>query len=317
MVHRMRTLVGDVTGVLDRRMLLLVLLAATAGLSVPGPPRAAVDAHGITLVLVLLVASVGLGIAPSAIVAVGVAGPRILLALLLGSLTLPGIAFLASRVVSPGPLRLGVLAAGVAPSEVAAVALVALAGGAAAPAAGVLVGSTLICVVSAGPVLGLLAGSEATLSPTGLIASLARIVALPLVVGITVRALCGRFADVAEMFGALAAAVAVLILVCLVASQARLSLGYVRVGLGLLLFLAGSAVVGAIAAVGMPRPQALAILLPTTMRDFAIAAGVATAAFGPLAAAPMGLYGVIVLVFGTVVSRAARRRDAPASRNRR
>jgi hypothetical protein len=35
------------------------------------------------------------------------------------------------------------------------------------------------------------------------------------------------------------------------------------------------------------------------MRDFAIAAGLATAAFGPEAAAPLGLYGIAVLVWGT------------------
>ena len=35
------------------------------------------------------------------------------------------------------------------------------------------------------------------------------------------------------------------------------------------------------------------------MRDFAIAAGLATAAFGPDAAAPLGLYGIAVLVWGT------------------
>jgi hypothetical protein len=35
------------------------------------------------------------------------------------------------------------------------------------------------------------------------------------------------------------------------------------------------------------------------MRDFAIAAGLATAAFGTSAAAPLGLYGMMVLLWGT------------------
>ena len=40
------------------------------------------------------------------------------------------------------------------------------------------------------------------------------------------------------------------------------------------------------------------------MRDFAIAAGLAAAAFGPAAAAPLGLYAgrVAVLVWGTAVA---------------
>lgn len=300
----------DLAAMLDRRLLLLVLVAAVTGLSVPGPPRVAVDAHGITLVLVLLVAAVGLGIAPSAIAAARAAAARILLALLLGAVALPAMAYLASRLVPQGPLRLGVLAAGVAPSEVAAVALVALAGGEAAVAAGVLVGSTLISVVTAGPVLGLLAGSGATISAAGLIGSLARIVALPLFVGIALRALCrGRLVDVVETVSAVTASITVLILVWLVASQAHLSLAYLRAGLGLLVFLAGSALTGVITSVRLPRQRAVAILMPTTMRDFAIAAGIATTAFGPAAAAPLGLYGVFVLVLGTVVTRAAQRRD--------
>ena len=38
------------------------------------------------------------------------------------------------------------------------------------------------------------------------------------------------------------------------------------------------------------------------MRDFAIAAGLAAVAFGPAAAAPLGLYGVTVLVWGTGIA---------------
>jgi predicted Na+-dependent transporter len=51
------------------------------------------------------------------------------------------------------------------------------------------------------------------------------------------------------------------------------------------------------------------VLLTTSMRDFAIAAGLAAAAFGPAAAAPLGLYGVLVMVWGTAA--AGRLRSAP------
>jgi hypothetical protein len=42
------------------------------------------------------------------------------------------------------------------------------------------------------------------------------------------------------------------------------------------------------------------VILPTTMRDFAVAAGIAASAFGAAAAAPLGIYGVMVLVFGAI-----------------
>jgi predicted Na+-dependent transporter len=44
------------------------------------------------------------------------------------------------------------------------------------------------------------------------------------------------------------------------------------------------------------------------MRDFAVAAALATAAFGPQAAAPLGLYGIAVLVWGTAAAGWLRRR---------
>ena len=46
------------------------------------------------------------------------------------------------------------------------------------------------------------------------------------------------------------------------------------------------------------------------MRDFAIAAALAAAAFGPAAAAPLGLYGVAVLVWGTAAAGYLRARAA-------
>lgn len=78
--------------------------------------------------------------------------------------------------------------------------------------------------------------------------------------------------------------------------------------LALLAFLAGSALTGWLLGARAGRPAAVAVLLTTSMRDFAIAAGLAAAAFGPAAAAPLGLYGILVLVWGTAAAGVARRR---------
>jgi predicted Na+-dependent transporter len=75
---------------------------------------------------------------------------------------------------------------------------------------------------------------------------------------------------------------------------------------------AGSAALGRILALRVPPARATAILLPVAMRDFAVAAGIAAAAFGPAAAAPLGAYGVLVLLAGSAVAIIARRhRPAP------
>ena len=43
------------------------------------------------------------------------------------------------------------------------------------------------------------------------------------------------------------------------------------------------------------------------MRDFAVAAGIAASAFGIAAAAPLGIFGVMVLVFGALAVQASMR----------
>jgi predicted Na+-dependent transporter len=88
-------------------------------------------------------------------------------------------------------------------------------------------------------------------------------------------------------------------LVALVASEIHFSADYASVTVALLLFLAACALLGRLLAARSTRPVAAALLLTTSMRDFAIAAAIATAAFGPSAAAPLGIYGVAVLIWGT------------------
>ncbi|HEY6318544.1 MAG TPA: hypothetical protein VI462_11735, partial [Acidimicrobiia bacterium] len=104
----------------------------------------------------------------------------------------------------------------------------------------------------------------------------------------------------------------VTVLVWLVASQVRLSSAYVAVAGALVLFLIGSVGLGAVLGWRATPPVATAVLLSTSMRDFAIAAGIAVAAFGVSASAPLALYGVLVLVWGLLVAARGRARRASA-----
>ncbi|HET6189743.1 MAG TPA: bile acid:sodium symporter [Trebonia sp.] len=123
----------------------------------------------------------------------------------------------------------------------------------------------------------------------------------------TTRALATPRAQRIASHVALAAVAA---LVALIAAEVHFSAGYAAVAAALVVFLLGSVVVGRLLGLRAPRPVADALLLTTSMRDFAIAAGLAAAAFGPAAAAPLGLYGILVLVWGTAAAGALRRRAA-------
>ena len=327
-----------------------VLAAAAIGLSVQRPLAWLAARQGINVLLAVLVFATAVTIEPAALRRAASAWRRLLVALVVGVTVLPALAWVASRLVAVGPLRDGVLAIGLAPCEIASVATTAMAGGEAAVAAGALIGSTLLAVAVAGPVLALEAG-HAGFSPGGTIASLALVVALPLAAGITLRAWTPPTADVgadqtatrtgmpaagdvraepgvtpstlrsrvpriggvlatprAERAASRVALAAVAALVALIAAEVHLSAGYATVAAALVVFLLASVVVGRLLGLRARRPVAAALLLTTSMRDFAIAADLAAAAFGAPAAAPLGLYGILVLVWGTAAAGVLRPR---------
>jgi predicted Na+-dependent transporter len=289
-----------------------VLAAAIIGLAVQRP-LAWLDTHqGINVLLVILVFATAVTIDPRALRRLAAAWRHVLAAIGVGITVLPALSWAVAHLVTAGPLRDGVLVAGLAPCEIASVATTALAGGEAAIAAGVLIGSTLATVTLAAPILALEAG-HARFSSSGVIENLAIVVALPLAAGIALRSLTGPVAralatDNAEKAASRTALAAVAALVALVAAEVHLSAGYAAVAAALALFLAASAVIGGALGARSSRPIRSALLLTTSMRDFAIAAALAAAAFGPQAAAPLGLYGIAVLIWGTAAAGVLRAR---------
>lgn len=280
----------------------LVLIAGAAVISqaAPRPARFLVDHRALDASLALLVLATAVTIPPSAFRGVAANGRRLLAALISCTLILPALSWAVSHVVSTLALRRGVLTVGLAPAEIASVATTSLAGGDSAIAAGLLVGSTLITVAAAGIGLRILGGGG-TVRVIPLLTNLALIVGAPMAAGIAIRARLRLSADQEAMCERVSLVV-LTVLVWLVASQVRLSGSYVGVAGALLAFLAGSAVLGAVLGLHAPSPVATALLLTTSMRDFAIAAGIAVAAFGSASAGPLGLYGVLVIICGMVVA---------------
>jgi predicted Na+-dependent transporter len=292
-------------GFLDRFLLPLVLISAGLGVALPGPGRR-LDAGGAILItLAVLVFCTGASVTLADIRGVRGAARRMVLVLAATTVTLPVLAWLASRLVSGPALQGGVLAAGVAPAEVASVALTGLAGGEVATAAGLLLASTLLTVLLAGPILALL-GAHATTSQLGLLLTLALVVALPLVAGCALRTLDpfgGRERSLVQILGI----ASLLVLLWEVASELRPHAGDGLVAAALLAYLTACTALGWLLARGLPPPRRTAVILPTAMRDFAVAAGIAASAFGVVAAGPLGIYGVMVLVFGAIAVQASRR----------
>jgi predicted Na+-dependent transporter len=98
------------------------------------------------------------------------------------------------------------------------------------------------------------------------------------------------------------------VLVWLVSAQVRLSAAYGMLVAVLVVLIVASAAIGLLLSWRLESPAATAVVLNVSMRDFAVASGIAAAAFGPAATAPLGIYGVLVMAGGALVARTVNRR---------
>jgi predicted Na+-dependent transporter len=285
-------------------ILALVIAAAVTGWAASGPARSLDRHQAINVVLAVLVFASAMTVPAGAAGRVRALAPRLSIVVVAAAAALPLLAFALSRLLGPAALRDGILAVGVAPAEVASVAIAGIAGGEVSAAAVLLVASTLICVAVAGPILSLAGGHG--VSAVHVLITLSLVVGVPLLAGLLLRRLAAAGGRAGDGFQALAI-VAVVVLVWLVSGQVRLSAAYWTLAGVLAVLIVASAAIGLLLGARLEPAARTAIVLTVSMRDFAVASGIALAAFGPAAAAPLGIYGVLVMAWGALIARAASR----------
>ena len=222
--------------------LLIVLVAATIGLTVQRPLAWLTSHNGINALLVILVFSTAITIEPAELRRATASWRPLLVTLIVGATVLPALSWVVSRMVGAGSLRDGVMCIGLAPCEIASVATTAMAKGETALSAGVLIGSTIVTVVIAGPILAIEAG-HASVHPTHIVVNLLLVVALPFAAGLAARAI-RPLGDRAERTALTVATISVAALVALIAAEIHFNDRYVAVAGSLFLFLAGSILIG-------------------------------------------------------------------------
>ena len=278
----------------------LALLAAALALVLPS---ATLAGHS-DLLLALLVLATALGISFVDLARLRDHAREVVALSLLPLVVLAGTAWLLARPFSP-QIRDGLLAVGLSSSEVAAVGLVAIAGADATIALGAVTGS-LILAALAGPVaIAQLSGSAVHVSSAHLLGRFALVVLLPLAAGVAARSsrhLLPRLAAAdAAREGFAALTVVVLVYAALSGTQ-----GAHHLGAAVLASVAFLVVSGCLAALwrraSATRASSVPGALSIAMRDFAVAAALATQAFGVGAGAVPGVYGVLMLVAGTIAA---------------
>jgi bile acid:Na+ symporter, BASS family len=276
----------------------LTLAAAVAALVAPSQ---AVAEHSEWLLAALVLAT-ALGIEPHRLAALR-RRPGAVLALSVGPLlVLAPVAWVIGRLFD-GAVRDGVTALGLAPTEVAAVGFVALAGADAVLALAAVAGS-LVASAALGPVAVAAIGGSADVALGPLLGSFALVVLLPLAAGLAARAALPALGR-AEPEYAAAGSLAIAALVYAALSGAANAGGALGSAV-----LAGAAFLGAsaaIAALVLRESHDAAPAFCFGLRDFAVAAALAAQAFGPAAAVVAGVYGVMMLVAGAALAALERR----------
>jgi SBF-like CPA transporter family (DUF4137) len=278
------------------------LAIAAAGLGLLAPSTALAERSD--LLLALLVLASALGISFTAVARLREHSREILILSTLPLIVLAGAAWLIGRPFAP-VVRDGLLAVGLSSTEVAAVGLVALAGADATIALGAVTGSLILAALIGPLAIGPLSGGAAHAGSGHLLGRFALIVILPLLIGVAVRSrpkLGARIASLdGEREGVAALAVALLVYAALSGVQAAHHLGAALLAsIAFLIVSGGLAALWRRSAAGGPSavPGALSI----AMRDFAVAATLATQAFGTAAAVVPGVYGVAMLVAGAIAA---------------
>ncbi|RRQ80217.1 Bile acid:sodium symporter [Streptomyces griseofuscus] len=229
---------------------------------------------------------------------------------------MPGLGWLVATVLDlPPQLAAGVILVGCAPSGTASNVITYLARGDVALSVSVATVSTVVAPLVTPPLTLLLAGKFLSVDAGSMVVDILKTVLAPVLVGLAVRLALGRYVDRALRLlpWLSAAAVAVIVLVVISGSAARIkdaaALVFLAVvlhnGLGLLLGY------GAGKLARLSRPASRAMAFEVGMQNSGLAASLATAHFSPAAALPAAIFSVWHNVSGAAVaawmSRAARR----------
>ncbi|MGO9822232.1 MAG: bile acid:sodium symporter [Solirubrobacteraceae bacterium] len=208
-------------------------------------------------------------------------------------------------------LRDGVLCLGLASTEVASVGLIGLAEGDSILALGILTGS-LVASAVLGPVLvGLLAHTHGHVTSFDLLARFGLVVLAPLAVGLAARAVAPRLS---ENEGTLSGLAALMVCALLYAAISGIHGGrrLAQDIIASLAFMGVAFIVGAFISRALAAGSELdrtAVLLTSWLRDFAVAAVLATQAFGAAAGSVAGVYGALMLLAGAGAATLIRRRS--------
>ncbi|MFD5286391.1 bile acid:sodium symporter family protein [Streptomyces rubrogriseus] len=292
----------------------LVLLAGALGLLLPGGFTGWSEAVPYLLGVVMF--CMGITMTPEDFRGVVKRPWAVALGLVAHYVIMPGLGWAIAHLLDlPPQLAAGVILVGCAPSGTASNVVTYLARGDVALSVSVATVSTLVAPLVTPPLTLLLAGEYLPVDAGSMVTDILKTVLLPVLAGVVVRLLAGRYVQRAlpalPWLSALTISVIVAVVVAGSADAIKSAAGLVFVavvlhnGLGLALGYGA----GRLGRLGEPGSRAMAF--EVGMQNSGLAASLATAHFSPLAALPAAVFSVWHNVSGAVVAAwLSRRRPA-------
>lgn len=309
-------LMTRISGFVGRWFAVLILLGALAGLA--APDQAELLAPYISPLLGVIMFGMGLTLRTGDFAIVARRPQAVLIGLAAQFVIMPLVGYgIAVLLQLPPLLVVGMVLVGSSPGGTASNVVVYLARGDVALSVAMTSISTLLAPFLTPLLVLWLAGSSLPVAAGDLFVSILQVVLGPVLAGLLVRALAGRFVErvlpllplvsvggivvvVAAVVGANAGAVlgtgALLAVAVVLHNCIGLALGY-----------------GAARAVRLPEPARRAVGIEVGMQNSGLAAALATAHFAPLAALPGALFSVWHNLSGSVIATYWARRGTPDS----
>lgn len=297
----------------------LVLVAGAAGLVTPGTFAGWTDSVPYLLGIVMF--CMGLTMTPLDFRGVAKRPWAVAIGLVAHYVIMPGLGWgIAHLLGLPPQLAAGLILVGCAPSGTASNVVTFLARGDVALSVSVATVSTLLAPLVTPPLTLLLAGAYLPVDAGSMITDILKTVLLPVLGGLAVRLVAGKYVDRVLGLMPWLSSVAVAAIVCAVVAGSASAIRSAAVtvliavvlhnGLGLALGYGA----GKLARLGRPASRAMAF--EVGMQNSGLAASLATAHFSPLAALPAAVFSVWHNISGALVaawmSHRSRRTDDPA-----
>ncbi|WP_240529174.1 bile acid:sodium symporter family protein [Streptomyces antioxidans] len=284
---------------------LLVLAAGAAGLATPGTFSG--WAPDVPYLLGVIMFCMGLTMTPGDFSGVVKRPWAVALGLVAHYVIMPGLGWLIANALGLSPqLAAGVILVGCAPSGTASNVVTYLARGDVALSVSVATVSTVLAPLVTPPLTLLLAGEFLPVDAGSMVTDILKTVLLPVVGGLLVRLVAGRY--VHRLLGLLpwlsAVTIGVIVAIVVAASADAIKSAAALVLLAVVLHnglgLALGYGAGKLARLGAPASRAMAF--EVGMQNSGLAATLATAHFSPLAALPAAVFSVWHNVSGAVVA---------------